>query len=141
MLEERGIAFSYRDYRSQPLTEDELRWLFDSLQMRPRDLLRRRDRAFRELGLSGDEDNNTLISFMHERPTLLERPIGIAGGKAVVGRPPERLLELEQEKLKRACVCGQPDKTDLVHRLEHVRKNDLDRKEILAHTSRAQSRG
>ncbi len=94
MLEERGVAFEYREYRSQPLTEDELRRLFDSLRKRPRDLLRRRDRAFRRLGLSGEEDDDTLISLMHEHPTLLERPIGIAGSKAVVGRPPEKLLEL-----------------------------------------------
>jgi arsenate reductase len=46
------------------------------------------------LGLSGEEDDDTLISLMHEHPTLLERPIGIAGSKAVVGRPPEKLLEL-----------------------------------------------
>lgn len=94
MLEDRGIDFTYREYRSQPLTEEELRWLFDSLQVKPKDLLRRRDRAFRELGLSGNEDDDTLIALMHEHPTLLERPIGIAGNTAVVGRPPERLLEL-----------------------------------------------
>ena len=94
MLEKRGIPFTYREYRSQPLTEDELRRLFDSLQKRPAELLRRRDRAFRQLGLSGEEDDDTLISLMHEHPTLLERPIGIVGSKAVVGRPPEKLLEL-----------------------------------------------
>jgi arsenate reductase len=94
LLENRGIAFTYREYRSQPLTEKELRWLFGTLQARPKDLLRRRDRAFRELGLSGNEDDDTLISLMHEHPTLLERPIGITADRAIVGRPPERLLEL-----------------------------------------------
>ena len=94
MLEAHGIDFAYRDYRSDPLTEEELRGLFANLKVSPRALLRRRDRAFRELGLSGNETDDTLIALMHQHPTLLERPIGIVGERAVVGRPPERLLDL-----------------------------------------------
>lgn len=94
MLDERGITYTYRDYRTDPLTEEELRALFAALARSPRDLLRRRDKAFRDLGLCGDEDDDTLIAHMHTHPTLLERPIGIHGSHAVVGRPPERLLEI-----------------------------------------------
>lgn len=94
MLDDHGIQYKYRDYRREALSEAELRSLFSDLELRPRDLLRRRDRAFRELDLSGDEDDDSLISLMSEHPTLLERPIGRLGGQAVVGRPPERLLEL-----------------------------------------------
>jgi arsenate reductase len=57
-------------------------------------VLRRKDKAFRELGLSGEEDDATLVALMAEHPTLLQRPIGVLGDRAVVGRPPERLLEL-----------------------------------------------
>ncbi len=94
MLEDHGIDFSYRDYRSQPLTEEELRRLFRILGVEPKDLLRRRDKAFRELDLSGEEGGEMLIALMSKHPTLLERPIGVVGNKAVVGRPPERLLDL-----------------------------------------------
>ena len=94
MLEERQVAFDYREYRSDPLTEEELRELFEKLQVGPKDLLRRRDKAYRELGLSGEEDDDSLISLMSQHPTLLERPIGVHRERAVVGRPPERLLEL-----------------------------------------------
>lgn len=94
MLEEDEVEYTYREYRKQPLTVEELENLFSLLGVSPRALLRRRDKAFRELGLSGDEDDDVLIALMHEYPTLLERPIGIRGDRAIVGRPPERLLEL-----------------------------------------------
>ena len=94
MLDEHEIDYVYRDYRSQPLSPDEIRRVFTLLGVRPRDLLRRRDRAYRALRLTGDEDDETLILLMHEHPTLLERPLGVRGDRAVVGRPPERLLDL-----------------------------------------------
>ena len=51
-------------------------------------------RAFGELGLTGDEPEPELIERMAEHPTLLQRPIGVKGDRAVVGRPPEELLKL-----------------------------------------------
>ena len=97
MLDERGIAYRYRDYKKQPLDESELRELFAKLGLTPRDLLRRRDRAFRDLRLTGDEPDDRLIRAMAAHPTLLERPIGVLADRALVGRPPERLLELVGE--------------------------------------------
>lgn len=94
MLDERGIPYRYREYTREPLDAGELQALFAKLDAAPRDLLRRRDRAYRELGLDGDEPRDELIRLMAEHPTLLERPIGVLGDRAVVGRPPERLLEL-----------------------------------------------
>jgi arsenate reductase len=64
------------------------------LGAKPRDLLRRNDKAFKQLGLMGDEDARTLIRHMARHPTLLQRPIGIYRKKAAVGRPPEALLDL-----------------------------------------------
>ena len=94
MLDESGIPYRYREYTREPLSEQELRRLFARLGSSPRDLLRRRDRAYRELALTGDEPGERLIRLMAEHPTLLERPIGVLGDRAVVGRPPERLLQL-----------------------------------------------
>ena len=96
MLEDRGVDYRYRDYRKDPLDERELRAVFAKLGLRPRDLLRRRDKAYRELGLTGDEPDDRLIELMAQHPTLLERPIGVVGDRAVVGRPPERLLRLSE---------------------------------------------
>ena len=94
MLEEHGIDYTYRDYREERLDTDELRRVLDRLGLGPKQVLRRRDRAFRDLGLSGQEDDDVLIAHMSIHPTLLERPIGLTADGAVVGRPPERLLEL-----------------------------------------------
>ena len=53
-----------------------------------------KDAAFTKLGLTGEEPEERLIELMARHPTLLQRPIGVAGNRAVVGRPPEALLEL-----------------------------------------------
>lgn len=63
--------------------------------MQPRDLMRRKEKEYRELGLADPSlTREQLIAAMVEHPRLIERPIGRAGGKAVLGRPPEKLLEL-----------------------------------------------
>ena len=94
MLEEHGVEYRYREYKKEPLSEEELRELFAKLGVSPRELLRKRDKAYRKLGLSGDEPEERLIELMAGHPTLLERPIGVVGDRAVVGRPVERLLQL-----------------------------------------------
>jgi arsenate reductase len=94
LLDEKGIEYRYRDYVKNPLTETEIRDVLRRLGLRPRDVLRTKDPAFQELGLTGDETDDRLIAEMARRPTLLQRPIGVKGDRAVVGRPPERLLEL-----------------------------------------------
>jgi arsenate reductase len=94
LLEEKGIEYRFRDYVKNPLTETEIRGVLARLGLRPRDVLRAKDPAFRELSLNGEEPETQLIAAMARHPTLLQRPIGLAGDRAVVGRPPERLLEL-----------------------------------------------
>jgi arsenate reductase len=94
LLDEKGIPYRYRDYVKDPLTEAEIRNVLSLLGLRPRDVLRTKDPAVKELGLTGDEPDAQLIAAMARHPTLLQRPIGIVGERAVVGRPPERLLEL-----------------------------------------------
>lgn len=96
MLDEKGIPYRYRDYVKDPLSETEIRDVLKLLGLRPRDVLRAKDRAFGELGLTGDEPGDQLIAAMAQHPTLLQRPIGVQGKRAVVGRPPERLLELAE---------------------------------------------
>jgi len=97
LLRDRDVEFEYRDYREDPLTEDEIRSVLAGLQVGAGEVLRRRDRAYRELGLTGGEDDETLIALMASHPTLLERPIGVAGARVALGRPPERLLSLLDE--------------------------------------------
>ena len=89
MLKERGVAFRYREYTLEPLSEQELGELFRLLGLEPRDLLRMRDA--KKLGLTGSEPAGQLLSAMAGTPGLLQRPILVGGGRAVVGRPIEQL--------------------------------------------------
>jgi arsenate reductase len=98
LLDEKGIPYRYRDYVKNPLSEAEIRDVLARLGLRPKDVLRAKDPAFKELRLTGDEPDAQLIAAMARHPTLLQRPIGVVGDRAVVGRPPERLLELVGSK-------------------------------------------
>ncbi len=94
MLDEKGIEYRYRDYVREPLSEEEIRKVLRLLGVPARAVLRTQDAAFKALGLTGQEPEERLIELMARHPTLLQRPIGVAGNRAAVGRPPEALLEL-----------------------------------------------
>lgn len=94
MLDEKAIPYRYREYTREPLTEDEIRETLRLLGLPARSLLRTKDAAYSALGLAGDKPDDELIRAMASHPTLIQRPIGRLPGKAVLGRPPERLLEL-----------------------------------------------
>jgi arsenate reductase len=98
LLEKKKIPYRYRDYRQEPLSQKEIRNVLRLLGAKPRHMLRRNDKAFKELGITGDEDTRTLIRHMANHPTLLQRPIGIYRKKAVLGRPIEALLGLVPPK-------------------------------------------
>ena len=92
MLDQEGISHTYREYTKEPLGTDEIRSVLKKLNCGPRTVLRTRDA--KKAGLSGNETDDELIDLMAQNPRLLQRPIGIVGDKAVVGRPPEDLLSL-----------------------------------------------
>ncbi len=63
--------------------------------MAPRDLMRHREKIFKELKLDDESlTRDQLIAAMVEHPKLIERPIAVSGNRAVMGRPTERVLEL-----------------------------------------------
>ena len=94
MLEEHGVEYRYREYTKEPLSKTELRKVLGQLGLGPHDVLRKNDKAYKELGLTGEESATKLVSLMAEHPTLLQRPIAVLGKRAVVGRPVGNLLEL-----------------------------------------------
>ena len=94
MLKDNGVDFEYRDYMESPLGERELRETLKKLGLKASSVLRKRDPAYKRLGLTGTEPEEVLIGHLADNPTLLERPIGVLGSRAVLGRPPEKLLEL-----------------------------------------------
>ena len=94
MLDAKGVAYRYREYTQEPLSQKEIKDVLSKLGLTPHDVLRKNDKAYKENGLTGNETSAQLIKLMAQHPTLLQRPLGIKGKKAVVGRPPENLLDL-----------------------------------------------
>ena len=84
------MEFVYREYTKDPLSEAEIRAVLAKLGCSASAVLRRRDA--KKAGLTGAESEDDLVALMAENPRLLQRPIGIVGGRAVVGRPAENLL-------------------------------------------------
>ncbi|MFT5681897.1 MAG: arsenate reductase [Myxococcota bacterium] len=92
MLNEHEIPFTYREYKKDILSAVEIREVLGKLGMTVRDVLRKRDAN--KLGLTGEESDDALIDLMAEHPGLLQRPIGVLGDRAALGRPVENLLTL-----------------------------------------------
>jgi len=95
LLTERGFEPEVIEYLKSPPTAEQLETLLTKLGMPPRELLRTGEPAYREAGL--DEASLTraeLIARMVQNPSVIERPIAVHGARAVVGRPPERVLEI-----------------------------------------------
>ena len=95
LLEDKGITPTFVDYLNTPPTVETLRQVLKQLELTPRELLRKGEVVYKELGLKdttlSDED---LIKAMAEHPKLIERPIVIHNGQAKLGRPPEAVLTL-----------------------------------------------
>ncbi len=95
MLEEKGIEPEIVKYLETPPTEDELRQILKLLGIGPRDLMRRKEAEYKALGLDDESlSEAALIKAMVATPKLIERPIVIANGKAALGRPPEKVLDI-----------------------------------------------
>jgi arsenate reductase (glutaredoxin) len=91
-LGECGVEFEAVNYYETPLTEQELTELVGKLGISPRDLLRKDEAVYRELGLGArDVPDDELIRLMIAHPDLMQRPIVVRGDRAVVARPVENL--------------------------------------------------
>ena len=95
LLRESGIPFEKVNYYIQPLTRKKLTELLRKMNLKPRDLLRKSEPIYKELGLSEAKfSDSELIGLMIEHPDLLQRPIVERGDRAVLGRPTENVKEL-----------------------------------------------
>lgn len=95
LLEEHGIEPVIRLYRNDPPDADTLSDVLNMLGIQPRELMRKKEDAYQLLNLDDDTlTRDDLIGAMVEHPSLIERPVVIADGKAAVGRPPEAVLSV-----------------------------------------------
>lgn len=95
LAEAQGARVHVVDYLATPPTIDELERLLDLLGVEPAALVRANDALHGELGLDAPGvSRQTVLAALHAHPQLLQRPIALADGKAVIARPPEAILDI-----------------------------------------------
>ena len=95
LLKDNNIEPQIVKYLDTPPSREELEAILEMLGMEPRDLMRKKEKEYKALGL--DDPNlsrEQLIDAMVAHPRLIERPIVVKDGKAAIGRPPEQVLEI-----------------------------------------------
>ena len=95
LLSEKGIQPDVVEYLQAPPNKQELEDILNMLKMQPRQLMRTHESEYKDNNLSNESLSRVqLIDFMIKFPILIERPIVIHNGKAVIGRPTETILEI-----------------------------------------------
>ena len=92
ILEQNDVDFDVVNYLVNPPSESEIKSILKDLGINARDLLRKGEAKFKELGLSDKTlSEEHIIKSMIEFPILIERPIVRTEKGAVIGRPPENV--------------------------------------------------
>lgn len=94
LIAARGVEASVIDYLTNPPSRDELRSLLGKLGMSASELVRRGEAAFSEHYAGRELSDEQWLDALIAHPILIERPIVVCGDRAVIGRPPEKVLEL-----------------------------------------------
>ena len=94
LLTDRGVEPTVRRYLDEPPTLTELQDAQSILGLPAIEMIRTGEAAFKEMGLSKSDPDETLLKAMAEAPKLIERPVIFSGDKAVIARPPEKALEV-----------------------------------------------
>lgn len=99
MLRAQGVEFDTIEYLKTPLDRMTLESIVAMLDTPPAELVRK-DRRFEELGLKAANyvSAEAVVALLLKHPELMQRPVIVNGGKAVIARPPERLLPLLEAK-------------------------------------------
>jgi arsenate reductase (glutaredoxin) len=90
ILEENGVEAEVVKYLETTPSAEEIKAVLKKLKISARELMRTKEDEYKQLGLKDQK----LIEAMAAHPKLIERPVVIKGEKAVLGRPPEKVLEL-----------------------------------------------
>jgi arsenate reductase len=95
LLQEHGYQPTIRLYLEDPPSRKEVQAILDKLGITARELLRKSEAEYRDLGLADPAlGEAALIAAMSTNPRLIERPIVVAGDQAAIGRPPESVLDI-----------------------------------------------
>lgn len=93
ILKEQNVEFEEIQYIKNPLTVDELKEIASKLGLQPNEFIRKGDVKKLDLEINLENDNEVFQN-MVDYPKIMERPIIVKGEKAVIGRPPEKVLEI-----------------------------------------------
>ena len=93
-LGENGIDPTIKEYLKEDLSEDELRSVLKALGIEAKDLIRKNEVDYKENFKGKEMSEDDWVKAMVKYPKLIERPIVIKDGKAVIGRPMEKIAEL-----------------------------------------------
>ncbi|MFK7816122.1 MAG: arsenate reductase (glutaredoxin) [Gammaproteobacteria bacterium] len=94
LLKEKGKTPEVIEYLQTTPSKDELKNILSLLSLNADQLLRKHENAYQEAGLSDASSEDDILNAMMNHPILIERPIVVHNGKAVIGRPPENILEI-----------------------------------------------
>lgn len=98
LLQENGCEIEVIEYLKEIPSKKDLKMLLDILGIKAVDLIRKKEEIFLKKFKNKEFTNEEWIQIMVENPILIERPIVIDGYKAVVGRPPELVIDLINRK-------------------------------------------
>lgn len=95
LIRQQGIEPTIIEYLKTPPSAAELKEILRILGKSPSDLMRKKEAAYLEAGLDDETlSEDEQIAAMVAHPKVIERPIVISDGKAVIGRPPESVLDV-----------------------------------------------
>jgi len=93
IIENSGKEFEIIKYLEDIPSEEELAKIIKKLNINPIQLVRKNEKVWKENFKGKDLSDHEIVKAMIENPKLIERPIVINNNKAVIGRPPETILE------------------------------------------------
>ncbi|MEW8586828.1 MAG: arsenate reductase (glutaredoxin) [Candidatus Thiodiazotropha sp.] len=95
LLQDKGIEADVVEYLKTPPDKATLERILAMLGLEPRELMRKKEKEYKALQLDDPQlSRDQLIEAMIANPKLIERPIVVQDGKAAIGRPPEKVLEI-----------------------------------------------
>ena len=94
LIKDANIEVKIVEYLNEIPTKEELKLILMKLNLQPKDIVRQGEKIFKEKFKNSNFNNDEWLQILVENPILIERPIVVKGNKAILGRPPENVLDL-----------------------------------------------
>ncbi len=94
ILAEKGVEADYKFYLHEALTVEELKGLLNKLQLSAKEILRTSEPLFATQFEGKELSDEVWLQAIVDNPVLLQRPIVVNGDKAIIARPPEKVVDI-----------------------------------------------